>query len=193
MLRNTQSKSCQSQPGKAASHHVPRTQGEGCGSAPGPVPCWLSHREHLAARVVFGHLKRAVKGLPRICSCPSLGFTIRTWFLLGLRLQSRSSCCCLLMGSCYSLLPKSHLKPSHPGKRAEKEALSSRGFPSSAHTTSSCAWGWQSHLGNNTCALVSRTHLAPPDPWAEGLGFTSLEQLLWPLLSLLFKPFLEEP
>lgn len=55
------------------------------------------------------------------------------------------------MGSCYSLPHKSHLKSPHPGKRAGKEAFLSRGFPSSAHTTSSSAWGvtkpiWKHHL-----------------------------------------------
>lgn len=85
--------------------------------------CWLGEREQRAAQTVFRHLKCSVEGFPHIPSWPSLGFTVTTWFLLVPRLEFRSSCCCLLMGSCYSLPPKSFLKPPHPGKLAGKEAF----------------------------------------------------------------------
>lgn len=97
------------------------------------------------------------------------------------------------MGSCYSLPHKSHLKPPHPGKRAGKEAFLSRGFPSSAHTTSSSAWGvtkpiWKHHLC--TCfqdSFVSTWSLSRRIRVHKSRATTST------LLSLLFKPFLEVP
>lgn len=80
------------------------------------------------------------------------------------------------MGSCFSFPPKFDLKP--PLESWQRSLPLSRVFPSSsaAHAMLSHGWGWQSHLGNITCVLPSRKLLAPPDPRAEGLGFTSLEQ-----------------
>lgn len=170
----------------------PLNTGWGLQVSPVPVLCQLREREQRAARAVFRHLKRSVEGFPNTRSCPSLGFTIRTWFLLVLRLLSRLSCYCLPMGSCYSLPPKSHLKPLHPGKLTGEESFLVKRIPICLN--SSCniiPWlrvtkpSWKHHL----CARLQDSFSST---WSLGRRVRiHKSRATSPLLSLLFQPFLK--